>query len=141
MVPPFAASKRPRRRCVAPVNAPFHAQRVLDFFSQASGLIAIAIENALAYQELREREAKIRRLVDANIIGIYLTMPPIMRSDFWGAYGVHPLTKTVTLDTYYLGSIEKQPHSTEESAMKCGKCRCTPLSSHRRNEVWLGFRL
>src|ERR1700731_3890231 len=50
-------------------ETPFIAEDV-DFFNQASGLIAIAIENALAYQELREREAKIRRLVDANIIGI-----------------------------------------------------------------------
>jgi formate hydrogenlyase transcriptional activator len=48
---------------------PFIAEDV-DFLSQASGLIAIAIENALTYQELREREAKIRRLVDANIVGI-----------------------------------------------------------------------
>ena len=50
-------------------ETPFIAEDV-DFFSQASGLIAIAIENALAYEELREREAKIRRLVDANIVGI-----------------------------------------------------------------------
>jgi formate hydrogenlyase transcriptional activator len=50
-------------------ETPFIAEDV-DFFSQASGLIAIAIGNALAYQELREREAKIRRLVEANIIGI-----------------------------------------------------------------------
>jgi len=28
MVPPFASSNRPRRRCIAPVNAPFRGQRV-----------------------------------------------------------------------------------------------------------------
>ena len=33
---------------------------------------AIALENARLYRDLEEREAKIRRLVDANIIGIFL---------------------------------------------------------------------
>ena len=33
---------------------------------------AIALENAGLYRDLAEREAKIRRLVDANIIGIYI---------------------------------------------------------------------
>lgn len=33
---------------------------------------AIALENAYLYRELTEREAKIRRLVDANIIGIFV---------------------------------------------------------------------
>jgi PAS domain S-box-containing protein len=33
---------------------------------------AIALENASLYRDLEQREAKIRRLVDANIIGIYL---------------------------------------------------------------------
>jgi PAS domain S-box-containing protein len=33
---------------------------------------AIALENARLYRDLEQREAKIRRLVDANIIGIYL---------------------------------------------------------------------
>jgi PAS domain S-box-containing protein len=33
---------------------------------------AIALENAHLYRDLADREAKIRRLVDANIIGIYL---------------------------------------------------------------------
>jgi len=32
---------------------------------------AIALENAHLYRDLEQREAKIRRLVDANIIGIY----------------------------------------------------------------------
>ncbi|MBV8472170.1 MAG: PAS domain S-box protein, partial [Hyphomicrobiales bacterium] len=35
-----------------------------------SSLSAIALENSRLYGDLREREAKIRRLVDANIIGI-----------------------------------------------------------------------
>ena len=34
---------------------------------------AIALENARLYGDLAEREAKIRRLVDANIIGIYIS--------------------------------------------------------------------
>jgi PAS domain S-box-containing protein len=33
---------------------------------------AISLENARLYNDLQEREAKIRRLVDANIIGIYI---------------------------------------------------------------------
>jgi PAS domain S-box-containing protein len=33
---------------------------------------AISIENAHLYRDLKEREAKIRRLVDANIIGIFI---------------------------------------------------------------------
>jgi PAS domain S-box-containing protein len=33
---------------------------------------AISLENARLYRDLEQREAKIRRLVDANIIGIYL---------------------------------------------------------------------
>ena len=33
---------------------------------------AIALENARLYGDLAEREAKIRRLVDANIIGIFI---------------------------------------------------------------------
>jgi PAS domain S-box-containing protein len=37
----------------------------------ASGA-AISIENARLYRDLAEREARIRRLVDANIIGIYI---------------------------------------------------------------------
>jgi PAS domain S-box-containing protein len=34
---------------------------------------AIALENARLYRDLAEREAKIRRLVDANIIGIFIS--------------------------------------------------------------------
>jgi PAS domain S-box-containing protein len=33
---------------------------------------AIALENARLYNDLREREARIRRLVDANIIGVFI---------------------------------------------------------------------
>src|SRR6185312_2285058 len=33
---------------------------------------AISIENASLYRELAEREARIRRLVDSNIIGIFV---------------------------------------------------------------------
>jgi GAF domain-containing protein len=34
---------------------------------------AIALENTRLYRDLAEREAKIRRLVDANIIGIFIS--------------------------------------------------------------------
>lgn len=37
-----------------------------------SSLAASALENSRHYGELREREGKIRRLVDANIVGIYI---------------------------------------------------------------------
>src|SRR5260370_14370029 len=33
---------------------------------------AITLENALLYRDLAEREARIRRLVDANIVGIFI---------------------------------------------------------------------
>jgi GAF domain-containing protein len=33
---------------------------------------AISLENASLYRDVAEREAKIRRLVDANIIGIFI---------------------------------------------------------------------
>jgi GAF domain-containing protein len=33
---------------------------------------AISLENTRLYRELEEREAKIRRLVDANIFGIFI---------------------------------------------------------------------
>jgi PAS domain S-box-containing protein len=35
--------------------------------------LAISLENTRLYNDLREREAKIRRLVDANVIGINVT--------------------------------------------------------------------
>jgi PAS domain S-box-containing protein len=48
-----------------------------------ASLAASALENWRLYGELREREAKIRRLVDANIIGIYLIdlRGPILESN------------------------------------------------------------
>jgi PAS domain S-box-containing protein len=50
------------------VFAPAHSAVLKLLASQA----AIALENARLYRDLAEREAKIRRLVDANIIGIFL---------------------------------------------------------------------
>ena len=43
---------------------------------------AIALENTRLYRDLAEREAKIRRLVDANIIGIFIF--DSRRSDYRG---------------------------------------------------------
>jgi len=42
---------------------------VLNLFASQA---AIALENARLYRDLAEREAKIRRLVDANIVGIFI---------------------------------------------------------------------
>ena len=43
---------------------------------------AISLENTRLYRDLAEREAKIRRLVDANIIGIFVS--DIRRSGYRG---------------------------------------------------------
>ena len=43
---------------------------VLNVLASAA---AISLENSLLYRELQEREAKIRRLVDANIVGVVIT--------------------------------------------------------------------
>jgi len=51
---------------VSGVFAPSHVAILKLLASQA----AIALENASLYRDLAEREAKIRRLVDANIVGI-----------------------------------------------------------------------
>lgn len=42
---------------------------------------AVTLENALLYRDLEEREAKIRRLVDANIIGIFTWRIPLPQDD------------------------------------------------------------
>jgi PAS domain S-box-containing protein len=48
-----------------------------------ASLAASALENSRLYRDLREREAKIRRLIDANIIGIYIVdiRGPILESN------------------------------------------------------------
>jgi PAS domain S-box-containing protein len=48
-----------------------------------ASLAASALENSRLFGDLREREAKIRRLVDANIIGIYIVdiRGPILESN------------------------------------------------------------
>jgi PAS domain S-box-containing protein len=50
---------------------PFSGKQIalLETFADQA---AIAIENARLYNDLQEREARIRRLVDSNIIGIYI---------------------------------------------------------------------
>src|SRR6202040_3526801 len=43
---------------------------VLNVLASAA---AISLENSRLYRELQEREAKIRRLVDANIVGVLIS--------------------------------------------------------------------
>src|SRR6202011_3288625 len=52
----------------AQVFAPARSAVLKLIASQA----AIALENARLYRDLEQREAKIRRLIDANIIGIFI---------------------------------------------------------------------
>ena len=59
------------------VFSPRHTAVLKLLASQA----AIALENALLYRDLEQREAKIRRLVDANIIGIFTWQIPRDASD------------------------------------------------------------
>ena len=59
------------------VFSPRHTAVLKLLASQA----AIALENALLYRDLEQREAKIRRLVDANIIGIFTWHIPRDASD------------------------------------------------------------
>jgi PAS domain S-box-containing protein len=49
----------------------FTPERVM-FLELLASQAAITLENALLYRDLAEREAKVRRLVDANIIGIMI---------------------------------------------------------------------
>ena len=48
---------------------------------------AISLENSRLYRDLAEREAKIRRLVDANIIGIFI------RAIVAGSRSSRPMTR------------------------------------------------
>ena len=50
---------------------------------------AISLENTRLYRDLAEREAKIRRLVDANIIGIFIRS--ITRK--WTGRSSRPMTR------------------------------------------------
>ena len=58
----------PREQLGAPVFTPARLAVLELLASQA----AISLENARLYSDLEEREAKIRRLVDSNIIGIFI---------------------------------------------------------------------
>ncbi|MEA3122826.1 MAG: hypothetical protein QOH33_2416, partial [Paraburkholderia sp.] len=49
----------------------FTPERV-TFLELLASQAAITLENALLYRDLAEREARIRRLVDANIVGIFI---------------------------------------------------------------------
>src|SRR6202011_2879881 len=44
----------------------------ISFLELLASQAAISLENARLYNDLREREARIRRLVDSNIIGIVI---------------------------------------------------------------------
>src|SRR6266849_5354017 len=78
-----ATVPRLRRRCCArvpPVGIilvrrmevrPFSDQQIALIETFADQAV-IAIENVRLYNDLREREARIRRLVDSNIIGIFI---------------------------------------------------------------------
>ncbi|MBR8457974.1 AAA family ATPase [Burkholderia dolosa] len=58
-------------RLAAGVFAPARLAALRVLASQ----VAITLENARLYRELSDREARIRRLVDANIIGIFIYAP------------------------------------------------------------------
>lgn len=46
-------------------------QEDVEFLGQLTSVLATSLENRQVYCELQEREAKIRRLVDANIVGVF----------------------------------------------------------------------
>jgi two-component system cell cycle sensor histidine kinase/response regulator CckA len=46
-------------------------QEDIEFLGQLTSVLATSLENSQLYRELQEREAKIRRLVDANIVGVF----------------------------------------------------------------------
>ena len=47
-------------------------QDLRHLLHQVGSAVAVALDHCLAYDELQERQAKIRRLVDANIIGVVI---------------------------------------------------------------------
>lgn len=57
--------------------------------------------------------------------------------EFWGVYGVRPLTKASLWTLTTLVSTENQPHSTEVSAKRCGTAsvRVSLVPSPKRNPV------
>ena len=78
----------------------------------------IALENTPLYRDLAEREAKIQRLVDANIIGIFIGSIPeevdepiVEANDAFlpaGRIGARPQSSTVRLDDR---TTDRQPQS------------------------------
>jgi PAS domain S-box-containing protein len=78
---------------------------------------AIALENAHLYRDVAEREAKIRRLVDANIIGIF----------FWNLEGA-----IVGANEAFLQMLQ---YSREDLVSGCvRRTDLTPAEWHARNE-------
>ena len=69
--------------------------------------LAISLENTRLYSDLREREAKIRRLVDANIIGIFIwevtvgLLKPMTRFFTWWDMTARILLGSPALDGSY----------------------------------------
>ena len=69
---------------------------------------AIAMENARLYRDLEQREAKIRRLVDANIIGIFI----------WELKG-----RIIEANDTFLGMV-----GYDREDLVCGRVRWTDLT-------------
>jgi PAS domain-containing protein len=52
---------------------PYRLQRFFLVAELRASEAAMSLDNSRLYRELQEREARIRRLVDANIIGVVIT--------------------------------------------------------------------
>ena len=81
---------------------------------------AISLENSRLYQDLKEREAKIRRLVDANIIGIF----------FWNFEG-----RILDANDAFLRIIGYDRGDLEAGALRWTEL--TPPDWRERDEQWV----